>query len=72
METCSLDAALVFASVRNRLQPFATVRNRLQSFASYPSETKVSVCMEEAAERCLFQGVTRSCDVVSHGRRGAL
>ena len=30
---CSLDAAFVFATVCNRLQPFATVRNPLQPSA---------------------------------------
>ena len=34
--------------------------------------SKVAVSTGEAAKRRLFQGVTRSCDVVSHGRRVTL
>ena len=33
---------------------------------------KVAVCMGESAALCLLQGVTRSCDIVSGGRRGTL
>ena len=33
---------------------------------------KVAVCMGESAALCPVQGVTRSCDVILHGRRGTL
>ena len=40
--------------------------------ASDRRETKVAVSMGEAAERSLFQGVTRSCHVALRGRPGTL
>ena len=39
---------------------------------SWISSANFAVSMGEAAETFLLQGVLRSCDVVSRGRRGTL
>ena len=61
-ETCSLDAALVFATVSNRLQPPASHRR----------EGKMAVPMASSAKAVTFGGFKRRvagvalCDIPKH------